>query len=116
MVQQIIAIIFILLIFLFLINLGKITKPKAKKAAIQVAPYNFIQILKETFPQYHILKRNDAYMICEINHRNEPEEIVIIRINQRNSKEIRPVGRILAVSYSHYPSIKEMQSDFKTHL
>lgn len=116
MATQIIVIILIFCIFLFLINLGRTKPAKKRQAQIQVAPYNFFQILKNTYPNYHILKRNDAFMICEINHRNEPDELVIIRVNPKAPKQIRSLGRLLAVNYSRYPSVKEMQKDFQGHL
>lgn len=103
---QILVVLIIVLIFIFILNLGR-RKTKPRSMPIQVAPYNFFQMLKTTYPNYHILKRNDAFMICEINHRNEPDELVIIRINPKALKQIRSLGRMLAFNYSKYPSVKE---------
>jgi hypothetical protein len=76
----------------------------------------FIKLLKASFPKYKILHRNDAYMICEINHRDEFEEIVFIRIRPNQLKKIHRRGRILEANYSQFPSKSEMRKDFNQHL
>ena len=74
------------------------------------------QIVQNTFPQFSVIERNGTIMICEINHRNEPEELVFIRIDPNQQKNIRFSGRMLIATYPKQPSIREMKKDFVQHL
>ena len=38
------------------------------------------------FSRYKVIEKLHHYMICEINHRNEPEELVFIRIDPAKRK------------------------------
>ncbi|WEI24606.1 hypothetical protein PYR74_12435 [Acinetobacter bereziniae] len=55
-------------------------------------------------------------MICEINHRNEPDELVFIRINPSKKKKINKTGRRLNAEYPAIPTAKELKMDFGNHL
>lgn len=44
------------------------------------------QKLQTEFPKFKIIEKSDTLMICEINHRNEPEELVIIRVDSNQKK------------------------------
>jgi len=55
-------------------------------------------------------------MICEINHRNEPEELVFIRIDPAQKKNLRISGRMLIATYPKAPSVREMRKDFKNYV
>lgn len=36
---------------------------------------NFKQIVQQAFSRYKVIEKNYTIMICEINHRNEPEDL-----------------------------------------
>ena len=55
-------------------------------------------------------------MICEINHRNELDELVFIRIKPNRKKKINRNGRRLDAEYPAIPTIKELKNDFSNHL
>jgi len=76
---------------------------------------NFKELVKKTFPKYKIIEKNQMIMICEFNHRNEPDELVFIRVNSQK-KNLRYSGRMLIIDYPYTPSAKEMKKDFGQHL
>ncbi len=84
------------------------------KQKTPTAKYSFKQIVQKTFPKYKIIEKNQQIMICEINHRNEPDELVFIRIG--NPKNIRKSGRMVIADYPKAPSPQEMKSDFGRYL
>lgn len=73
-------------------------------------------LVKNTFPKYKVIEKHKTIMICEINHRNEPDELVFIRINPNQRKNIKKSGRMLICDYPKKPTSKEMLSDFRGHL
>ena len=75
---------------------------------------NFKNIVKKAFPKYVIREKNGQIMICEYNHRNEPEEVVFIKIG--NNKNIKKSGRMIIAEYPYKPTIKEMKKDFGRYL
>lgn len=77
---------------------------------------SFKQIIQNTFPQFSVIERNGTMMICEIDHRNELDELVFIRIDSNQQKNIRFSGRILIATYPKQPSVREMKKDFVQHL
>ncbi|WP_313036011.1 hypothetical protein [Acinetobacter sp.] len=74
------------------------------------------EIVQKEFPQYKVIEKNQTIMICEINHRNEPDELIFIRIDPNQKKNIRTFGRRVTFTYSKQPSIKEMRKDFAPYL
>lgn len=98
-------ILLITLIFIFI----KIKDSKKKNQTLK-------ELVKNTFPKYKIIEKNQTIMICEINHRNEPDELVFIRINPNQKKNIKKSGRILIADYPKKPNAKEMKTDFGRHL
>lgn len=74
------------------------------------------QKLQNEFPKYKIIEKSDTLMICEISHRNEPEELVIIRIDSNQKKNIRTFGRRATITYPKQPSIKEIKKDVVPYL
>lgn len=74
------------------------------------------ELVKDTFPKYKIIEKHGTIMICEINHRNEPEELVFIRITPNQQKSIKQSGRMIIADYPKTPSTKEMLNDFGSHL
>ncbi|PVZ83137.1 hypothetical protein C9426_27255 [Serratia sp. S1B] len=75
---------------------------------------NFKDLVKKAFPKYVIREKNEQIMICEYNHRNEPEEIVFIKIS--NNKNIKKSGRLIIAEYAKKPTIKEMKQDLGKYL
>lgn len=74
------------------------------------------ELVKKTFPKYKIIEKHGTIMICEINHRNEPEELVFIRINPNQQKSIKQSGRMIIADYPHNPTAKQMKIDFGNYL
>ena len=77
---------------------------------------NFKQIVQQAFGRYKVIEKNYTIMICEINHRNEPEELVLIRIDPAQKKNLRISGRMLIATYPKAPSVREMRKDFKDYV
>ncbi|MBK5646526.1 MAG: hypothetical protein I4N51_05015, partial [Acinetobacter sp.] len=48
--------------------------------------------------------------------RNEPEELVFIRIDPAQKKNLRISGRMLIATYPKAPSVREMRKDFKDYV
>lgn len=97
------------LILIVKIMSGKKTSTKTEKLPLK-------EIVKKTFPQYKIIEKHQTIMICEINHRNEPDELVFIRIKPNEAKNIRKSGRMLICDYPRNPTPQEMLCDFQQHL
>lgn len=77
----------------------------------------FKQQVQDGFSNYRIIDKNNMLMICEYNHRNEPEELVFIRINRTLvKKNLKHSGRMLIAEYPYEPSLTEMRSDFAHYL
>lgn len=77
---------------------------------------NLKDLVKKTFPKHTIIEKFETVMICEINHRNEPDELVFIRINPRKKKNINKNGRRLNAEYPAIPTARELKIDFRNHL
>jgi len=74
------------------------------------------ELVKKTFPKYKIIEKNQTIMICEINHRNENDELVFIRIKPNQRKTIKKSGRMLIIDYPNKPGINELKTDLSKHL
>lgn len=77
---------------------------------------SFKDIVQKEFIKYKVIERNQTLMICEMNHRNEPDELVLIRIDPNQKKNIRNFGRRVTFTYPKQPSIGEMRKDFAPSL
>jgi len=77
---------------------------------------NLKTLVKKTFPKHIIIEKFGTVMICEINHRNEPDELVFIRINPNRKKNINQNGRRLNAEYPAIPTARELKTDFSKHL
>lgn len=77
---------------------------------------SFKDIVQKEFMKYKVIERNQTIMICEMNHRNEPDELVLIRIDPNQKKNIRNFGRRVTFTYSKQPSVREMRQDFAQYL
>lgn len=69
---------------------------------------------KKAFPKYTIIEKFDTVMICEINHRNEPDELVFIRIG--STKKITKEGRRITAIYPKKPTGKILKQDLNKYL
>ena len=74
------------------------------------------QAVQKAFPKYKVIEKQGTIMICEINHRNEPDELVFIRIDPNQKKNIRNFGRRATITYSQKPSMKEIKKDVIPYL
>jgi len=99
-----------------LISLILIIKKTTEKKIEKEENLALKKLVKRTFPKYKIIEKHQTIMICEIDHRNEPDELVFIRINQNQRKKIKKSGRMLICDYPKNPTAKEMLIDFKGHL
>lgn len=97
-----------MVLVVFIILIVKKTK-KEKNISLE-------ELVRKTFPKYKIMEKHGTIMICEITHRNEPDELVFIRINPNKGKNIKKSGRMLIVDYPKNPSVKEMKTDLGRHL
>ncbi|MCH7352237.1 MULTISPECIES: hypothetical protein [unclassified Acinetobacter] len=70
--------------------------------------------VKKAFPKYTIIEKFDTVMVCEINHRNEPDELIFIRIGQ--AKKIIKEGRRIVATYTKKPTKKILEKDLKKYL
>ena len=99
-----------------LIGLILIVRKMGKEKEIKSEKLSLKEVVKKTFPEYKIIEKHQTIMICEINHRNEADELVFIRIKPNESKNIRKSGRMLICDYPQNPTAQEMLSDFRGHL
>jgi len=99
-----------------LISLILVIKKMPKKRVEKEEKLQLKELVKRTFPKYKIIEKHQTIMICEIDHRNEPDELVFIRISPNQRKNIKKSGRMLICDYPQNPTAKEMLSDFRGHL
>lgn len=104
--QILIAIAIVLLIYIYI----------SRKKSKNIKKLTLEQLVRETFSKYRIIEKFGTVMICEINHRNELDEIVFIRINENGKKSIKQSGKRLVAEYPRIPTKNEMKKDFRTHL
>lgn len=108
------ALLIIAILLIILLYVKKNTlKPNQNKGKNNAK--SFKELVKKTFPKYKVIEKNQMIMICEINHRNEPDELVFIRTNSQK-KNLRYSGRMLIIDYPYTPNAKEMKKDFGQHL
>lgn len=112
--MDIIAGLILLIGLILIVKIMSGKKPNKKNKKAEKLPLK--DIVKKTFPQYKIIEKHQTIIICEINHRNEPDELVFIRIKPNEAKNIRKSGRMLICDYPQTPTAKEMLSDFRGHL
>lgn len=79
-------------------------------------PNTLKQSLQKAFPQYSVIEKNGTIMICEINHRNEPDELVFIRVDRNQEKNVRMFGRRATITYKKPPSLREIKKDVAAYL
>ena len=78
---------------------------------------SFKDKLQKEFPNYKIIERNQNIIICrEIANQRIPEELVLIRIDPEQKKNLRNSGKMLIATYSKQPSLREIRKDTASYL
>ena len=78
---------------------------------------SFKDKLQKEFPQFNIMERNQSFIICrEVENQRIPEELVLIRIDSEQQKNLRTSGKMLIATYSKQPSIREVKKDAAAYL
>ncbi|WP_111858011.1 hypothetical protein [Acinetobacter sp. CFCC 10889] len=68
--------------------------------------------VQQEFPQYKVIERNENIVICrEIVGSRIDEELVLIRVDEHQNKNLRTVGKMLIATYKKPPSIREIRKD-----
>lgn len=78
---------------------------------------SFKEKLQKEFSNFTVIERNQNYIICRINpNQRIPEELVLIRIDPEQKKNLRTSGKMLIATYSKQPSIREVKKDSVAYL
>ena len=78
---------------------------------------SFKEKLQKEFPNYKILERNQSFIISrEGSNPRIPEELVLIRVDPEQKKNLRNSGKMLIATYSKQPSIREVRKDALPYL
>ncbi|WP_151793071.1 hypothetical protein [Acinetobacter seifertii] len=96
-----------LIVVISIITIITILKSKKEKLTLK-------EKVKKIYPKHTIIEKFGTVMICEINHRNEPDELAFIRIGQK--KKIEKTGRRIAIEYPSQPSINDLKKDLKKYI
>lgn len=64
-----------------------------------------------------MIERNENIVICkEIENSRVDEELMLIRIDPNQQKNLRTIGKMLIATYSKAPSIREIKKDGAPYL
>ncbi|MCH4242875.1 hypothetical protein [Acinetobacter gerneri] len=74
------------------------------------------QQIEKAFPQYKVIDKFNGVAICKENSRQFLEELVIIRVDAEQSKNIRDTGITKILTYSKQPSLAQIRKDIAGHL
>jgi len=78
---------------------------------------SFKDKLQKEFPNYKVIERNQNLIICRENpNQRFPEELVLIRIDPEQQKNLRTSGSTLIATYPKQPSIREIKKDSASYL
>lgn len=78
---------------------------------------SFKEKLQKEFPAYKIVERNQNIIICqEKTNQRFDEELVLIRIDPNQQKNLRISGQTLIATYAKQPSLREIKKDILSHL
>ncbi len=78
---------------------------------------SFKEKLQKEFANFKVVERNQNLIICrEIQNQRIPEELVLIRIDPEQKKNLRTSGKMLIATYSKQPSIREVKKDSAAYL
>ena len=80
-------------------------------------PLSLKDMLQKEFPMYKIVERNQNIIICkEIPNQRVDEELVLIRIDPNQQKNLRNSGKMLIATYAKQPSLREIKKDTAAYL
>ena len=78
---------------------------------------SFKDKLQKEFPNFNVIERNQNLIICRENpNQRIPDELVLIRIDPQQQKNLRSSGKMLIATYSKQPSIREVKKDSASYL
>lgn len=87
-----------------------------QRAHASPSKMSFKEIVQKEFSQYHVIERNQTIMICEVSDGHQSDELVLIRIDPNQKKNMRNFGRRMTFTYPKQPSLREMRKDFAPYL
>lgn len=77
----------------------------------------FKERLQKAYPEYKVIERNQNLIICrESENQRVPEELVLIRIDSNQQKNLRTSGKMLIVTYNKQPKIQDVKKDAAPYL
>lgn len=87
-----------------------------QRSSSHVSKKSLKQILQNAYPQYQVIEKQQDLIICEVDHRNLLQELVMIRIDPQQKKNMRTFGRRVTFTYPKLPTLREMRKDFAVYL
>ena len=87
-----------------------------QRANASPSKISFKDMVQKEFSQYHVIERSQTIMICEVSDDHQPDELVLIRIDPDQKKNMRSFGRRVTFTYPKQPSLREMRKDFAPYL
>lgn len=73
---------------------------------------NLKEIVQDAYPEYKVIEKSTSIAICKPNARGVLDDLMIIRIDPEQKKNLRHSGTTLIATYSKRPSIREISKDF----
>ena len=108
--KYLIIVIVLVVCILMIVYTQMETKPKTD-------PLSLKDMLQKEFPMYKIVERNQNIIICkEIPNQRVDEELVLIRIDPNQQKNLRNTGKMLIATYAKQPSLREIKKDTAAYL
>ena len=108
--KYLIIVIVLVVCILMIVYTQMETKPKTD-------PLSLKDMLQKEFPMYKIVERNQNIIICkEIPNQRVDEELVLIRIDPNQQKNLRNTGKMLIATYAKQPSLREIKKDAAGYL
>ena len=88
-----------------------------QRANTSSSKMSFKDIVQKEFSQYQVIENSQSIMICEVSDNGrQPDELVLIRIDPNQKKNMRNFGRRMTFTYPKQPSLREMRKDFAPYL
>ncbi|OTG69079.1 hypothetical protein B9T25_00260 [Acinetobacter sp. ANC 4470] len=87
-----------------------------QRANASSSKISFKEIVQKEFNQYQVIEKSQSIMICEVSDGHQPDELVLIRIDPKQKKNMRNFGRRVTFTYPKQPSLREMRKDFAPYL
>lgn len=87
-----------------------------QRAEFKATPTSLKERLQKQYTQYKVIERHHHLLICEIGLHDQLEELIVIRIDPNQTKNMRSFGRTVTFTYAKSPSLREMRKDFAPYL